>query len=500
MMPVALRLDSVSFSYRDSIPILIDVCCELHAGWTALVAPNGTGKTTLLRLIAGELMPETGSLVSEPRHARIAWCRQSAARLSDEIRGFAELPDGAARRWLGRLELDPADLGRWPTLSPGERRRWQIGAALAAAPDVLLLDEPTDHLDGDARQLLIDVLGRFEGVGLLVSHDRSLLAALAHTTARIHGCGVELRRCGFEEATSAWREENEGRRKAREKIRREERRLRKRLGQRRSDLQSADASVGRRGRTKGRKDSDSRTMAASIRAQKGAARLSREAAVVRDQITRKKDALEAVRFDKDRGGPVRLAFRPAEQPRIASLHVPALEAGDTRLLVDVGVEVRRESRIWIAGPNGAGKTTLLRALHAEATLAPDRLLHLPQELDPEAVAALLRSIRDAAAETRGRLLAIAATLGAEPERLLETDEPSPGEARKLWVACGLARGVAACFLDEPTNHLDLPAIERLEAALADYPGAIVLVSHDPRLAEVCTKETWRIAEGRLLRS
>ena len=499
-MPVALRLDSVSFSYRDSVPILIDVSCELHAGWTALVAPNGTGKTTLLRIVARELYPESGAVVTEPRNARVAWCRQTAEHLGDEIRAFALAPDSDARRWLGRLRLDPKALERWSTLSPGERRRWQIGAALAARPDVLLLDEPTDHLDGDARELLVAALQRFEGVGILVSHDRSLLAALATATARIHACGLELRRCGFEEATRAWREENEARRRSREKIRRSERHLGKRLGQRRNDLRSADASVGRRKRTKGRGDSDSRTMAASIRAQKGAARLSREAALLRDKMARTHEALEAVRFDKSRGGRVSLAFRPAETACIASLHVPTLLAGDRAVVADVGAEIRRESRVWICGPNGAGKSTLLRALHAEATLPADRLLHLPQELEEGAVATLLGDLRRSGAEARGRLLAIAATLGADPDRLLETSAPSPGEARKLWIAAGLARGVSACFLDEPTNHLDLPAIERLEAALADYPGALVIVTHDPALAGACTNETWRIEEGRLSRA
>ena len=200
-----------------------------------------------------------------------------------------------------------------------------------------------------------------------------------------------------------------------------------------------------------------------------------------------------------RGGRVSLAFHPAETARIASLHVPSLFAGDEVVVTDVTVELRRESRVWISGRNGAGKSTLLRALRAQSTLPAHRLLHLPQELTGRAVADLLGELRRSGAEARGRLLAIAATLGADPDRLLETDDPSPGEARKLWIAAGLARGVAACFLDEPTNHLDLPAIERLEAALADYPGALVVVTHDRALAELCTNETWRIEEGRLVR-
>jgi len=101
---------------------------------------------------------------------------------------------------------------------------------------------------------------------------------------------------------------------------------------------------------------------------------------------------------------------------------------------------------------------------------------------------LLRRIGGLGREQRGEVMAVAARLGLDPGRVLESDEPSPGEARKLWLADGLGRRVWVAVLDEPTNHLDLPSIERLEEALADYDGALVLVTHDDHFARPLVNE------------
>jgi ATPase subunit of ABC transporter with duplicated ATPase domains len=96
---------------------------------------------------------------------------------------------------------------------------------------------------------------------------------------------------------------------------------------------------------------------------------------------------------------------------------------------------------------------------------------------------------------RGRVLSMVAALGVDPDRLLGSEHPSPGEARKLMIALGLGRHVWALVLDEPTNHMDLPSIKRLEQALAEYPGALLLVTHDDSFARRLTTARWRIEGG-----
>src|SRR6266481_9121957 len=181
-----VRLVRVSFSYSDSVPLLTDVDFQLTNGWTAMVGANGTGKTTLLRLISGELAPDSGDIHFAPPHPRIAVCRQTAETLTDEIEEFGSALDRESHRIRDSLKLSAADLSRWSTLSPGERRRFQIGAALATDPSMLILDEPTDHLDGEAREILVSALMRFGGIGVVVSHDRTLLDALTTSTVRTH--------------------------------------------------------------------------------------------------------------------------------------------------------------------------------------------------------------------------------------------------------------------------------------------------------------------------
>ena len=180
------------------------------------------------------------------------------------------------------------------------------------------------------------------------------------------------------------------------------------------------------------------------------------------------------------------------------LEVNELRAGSRVLLRDVRLEVTRDDRIHVAGPNGAGKTTLLEALVARASIPADRLLYLPQELSHDDGGALLDSVRRLPPKERGEVLSLVAALGLDPDHLLTSESPSPGEARKLKMAYGLGTRVWCLVLDEPTNHLDLPAIERLEAALSLYPGALVIVTHDDHLAATSTKSIWTLTDGAIV--
>ena len=171
----ALHLQSCSFGYAKSALIFDDLNLRFGPGWTGVVGGNGVGKTTLLGLLAGSLVPNHGRRLCAPPQARVHLCPQRVEGCSPDIEAFAWQWDAHAARLKGMLQLDAQGLERWQTLSPGERKRWQVGAALWAKADVLLMDEPTNHLDAASKALVWRALESYQGIGVLVSHDRALL-------------------------------------------------------------------------------------------------------------------------------------------------------------------------------------------------------------------------------------------------------------------------------------------------------------------------------------
>jgi ATPase subunit of ABC transporter with duplicated ATPase domains len=488
----SVRLHGVSYAYEGRDAVVSDVDLHLQPGWTGLVGANGSGKTTLLGLLDGSLTPSSGHVRLESV-ATVRRCRQ-APELDDEVLAFGLDWSRDAQRWRARLALDPDRLEPWETLSPGERRRWQIGAALAEEPDLLLLDEPSNHLDADARDVLVGTLRRYRGIGVLVSHDRALLDALTTRTVRVHHGRVREYPGPYGAAKPLWEAELAAARDARDAAQEAARVAARQLADARRNRAAAASQVSTSARMKDKHDSDARGILAKNLASWADARIGRDVNVLRKELDKREAAVDAAAVDEDPGAAIAFAADPCPKRRLATLSGP-LCIGDRTLVAHLDATWDRGDRVHVAGPNGAGKSTLLRALVAAADLG-EKLLVVPQHLeDPTADLAALRELPN---DVRGRVLQIVAALGLDPARLLATGRPSPGEARKLRIAMGIGRGAWGLVLDEPTNDLDLPSVERLEAALKAWTGALLLVTHDPAFAAATTTSRWTLADGELL--
>lgn len=514
-MPHSLTLSHISYTYPNAPePALHDVSATFGPGWTGIVGANGCGKSTLARIACGMLAPDEGAVSGR---LSFASCPQDPAVEPPALFDFACDFSPETQKLRRTLAIADDMPWRFAELSCGEQKKIQVAVALWMRPELIVADEPTNHVDAACRDRIRRAFASYRGIGLLISHDRTLLDALARRCLSFEEGGAIMREGTYSHTAAMYAAEQAAaaRRKAdaRSTVRRLESEQAKRVAK-------ANRTAARRSaRHLDAHDSDGRARRglAIFSGQDGKA--GRLAAGIGRRVEAARQEEAAIRVDKRRRGELRFGADPQRRATVASIEAAVIPCGAERKLAVPRISVGSRDRIGIEGPNGAGKSTLVRHImrcmlerNADGGDIPDEalfeaawtsrgmpgpeVLFIPQELSKRQAALVLDEVGALPDALKGAVFSIVAQLDSDPERIASGNAASPGELRKLILACGVVRNPALIVADEPTNHLDIRSIEALEQALASYEGALVLVSHDETfLSATCTSRISLEARG-----
>ncbi len=423
-----------------------------------VIGINGTGKSTLLRMIAGQVTPESGQIILQ-NNLRVVYLPQTPdfpehLTLLEYTAGKGENAwekEAEARQILTHLDLTVFDQPV-TELSGGQRKRAALARVLMEPADVLVLDEPTNHIDNDMALWLEDRLKRFRGTLIMVTHDRYFLDRVTNRILEISHGSIYSYQAGYSRFLEL-KAEREAMALASERKRQSILRI-----------EQEWASRGCRART-----------------------------------TRQRARLERLESLKEGKAPAAEASVEMETAvtrmgkKTVELHHLSKAYKDKVLLSDYSYMVLKGQRLGIIGPNGCGKSTLLKMIMGQ--VAPDsgevvigdtvRIGYFAQECEPiDPSVRVIDYVRDTAEYIRTRDGQISASQMLErflfdgPMQYAPVDRLSGGERRRLYLLKVLASSPNVLILDEPTNDLDIPTLTILEDYLQNFEGIVITVSHD----------------------
>ncbi len=461
-----LQISNLSFTYQ-SQPLFQNFNLTLSSPEiVAIIGDNGTGKTTLLRLIAGELHPDEGSISTR---GEIGFLKQTAEETA--TRAAEESSEKTSKNLSNK--------------SGGERTQIRLAELFRQNPHILLLDEPTNNLDRESQTWLIRNLQRYHGLALIVSHDRDFLQKVAQKIIYLHDGEIEVFPGNYIDFCERQAQLQHEKSQNYERSQREKQKLERQL----KIAHDRAHKSNRRSYDKINDESRLRYNGQRMAAQNSAGKILRSTESRLEQIKAVEKPLERKTYS------AALSADFLHDKKLLEARNLTKSFSQKKLFENLNFEIRTGERIRICGRNGSGKSTLFQILlgnmsadRGEVWLAPNfKIGYISQnitDLNPnKSFLAQCKISGQSSAINQSEIFRAASTMDFAPHDLTRpTRELSRGQLTKLLILELILYPLDLVIIDEITNHLDIRARENIESALENYRGAILAATHDETFA------------------
>lgn len=484
-----LSCRNIKKSFADKI-VLNNVNLDINPGEKiGLVGRNGAGKSTLANILTGNLDYDEGLIITTRKKLNIGYLRQSESEPEIHLNSLSNQDiNGEFMRiasHLGIRDILDGSHARIQNLSGGEKTKLALAKVWALQPDLIILDEPTNHMDYEGIRYLIGEINNYPGAVIIISHDRYFLDQTVTKIAELEKGTVKIYPGNYSFYRETKRIERESLQHIYESQQKEQRKIDEAIKQ----LKTWSEKAHRESRKKGGRKIGGKEYYRKKAKKKDQA--------VKSQIKRLEKMRETgiERPEKEMQVNFELKTDGKRGRRILTADSISKSYDNLILFKDSSFYINRGEKVGIVGPNGCGKTTLIKIILGEERLdegeifiSPSaKIAYISQELPIEEEYSLKDLVKDWPVEEQKYIFELLVHQGVSFDRLsVSMGELSRGERMKIDMGLAIVGEYDLLIMDEPTNHLDLPSREALEESLEMFPGTVLIISHDRYLLnEVC---------------